>query len=111
MGKFDVAVVQAVLLFGAATWVLTPRLEKSLEGFHHRAVRRMVGMGPKPQRDGTWVYKPIGAALEIVGLEKIGVYIARRQNTVTHYIATRPIMDLCLVEERNPGLQLSMQCW
>ena len=30
MGVFYVAVVQAVLLFGSETWVLTPRLEKSV---------------------------------------------------------------------------------
>ena len=51
--RFYVAVVQAVLLFGSETWVLTPRLEKSLERFHHQAARRMVGMGPKIQQDRT----------------------------------------------------------
>ena len=34
-GKFYVVVVQAVLLLGYKTWVLTPRLDKSLDGFHH----------------------------------------------------------------------------
>ena len=29
-------VSQAVLLFGADTWVLTPRMEWSLDSFHHR---------------------------------------------------------------------------
>ena len=40
-------VVQAVILFGYETWVLTPRLEKYIESFHHRVVRKMLGMGPK----------------------------------------------------------------
>ena len=40
-------------------------------------------------------------------LEKIGVYIARLQNTVAQYIVTCPIMDLCLAAERNPGMHLS----
>ena len=53
MGKFYVVVVQAVLLFGAETWVVTPRLEKALEGFHHRAVRSMSGMVHVLQLDGT----------------------------------------------------------
>ena len=52
--------------------------------------------GPQKNLDGTWVYSLIGAALKIVGLEEIGVYTARRQNTVVQYIATRPNMDLCL---------------
>ena len=32
----------------------------------------------------------------MVGLEDIRVYIACHQITVAQYIATRPIMDLCL---------------
>ena len=30
------AVVQAVLLFGSRTWVVTPRMGKALGGFRHR---------------------------------------------------------------------------
>ena len=53
MGKFYVVVVQAVLLFGAETWVVTPRLEKALEGFHNQAVGSMSGMVHVLQLDGT----------------------------------------------------------
>ena len=35
----------------------------------------MAGMGPKRQRDGTWVYPPIGLALATVGLDENGVHI------------------------------------
>ena len=43
-------------------------------------------MGPKRQRDGTWVYTPIGTALETVGLEEIRVYIdlRQKQNSTVH---------------------------
>ena len=81
-GRFYVAVVQAVLLFGSQTWAMTPRLEKDLEGFHHREVRRMLGMGPKSQHYGTWLHPPIGTALATVGLDEIGVYISCFQNKV-----------------------------
>ena len=47
VGRLYVSVVPAVLLFGSEMWVLNPHMEKSLEGFHHRAARRMEGMGPK----------------------------------------------------------------
>ena len=96
------AVVQTVILFEFETWVLTPQLEKSLEGFHHWAVRRIAGMGPKRQQYGTWAYTPIGAALEMVWLDEIRVYIARFQNMVAQYIVARPITDLCLMAEGNP---------
>ena len=67
----------------------------------------MVGMGPKFQCYGIWVYPPVWAALAMVRLEEIGVYIDRRQNTVAKYIVTFPIIDLCLAAERNPGMHLS----
>ena len=82
VGIFYVAVVQAVLLFGSETWIMTPLLKNSLKGFHHRAARQMMGMVLKCKRDGIWVYPSIGKALEIVGLEEIGLYITLRQNTV-----------------------------
>ena len=62
VGMFYVAVVQAVIIFESETWVLTPRLEKALEGFHHWGVRQMAGMVPKFQYDGMWVYATIGEA-------------------------------------------------
>ena len=81
-GRFYVAVVQAVLLFGSETCVLTPWLEKYLQGFHQQAAWSMEIMGPKRQEYGTWVYPPIEASLEMVGMEEIRVYIACLQNTV-----------------------------
>ena len=83
-----------MLLFGSETQVLIPQLEKSLDEFHHQAARQMASMVPKQQQDRTWVYPPIGAALVMVVLEEIGVYITRRHNTVAQYIANRPIMGL-----------------
>ena len=71
----------------------------------------MAIMGPKRQRYGTRVYPPILAEMAKLGMDEIGVYIARRQNTVTQYIVNRPIMDLCLAAEQEPGLQLSRRCW
>ena len=46
-GNFFKAVVQAVLLFGAETWVLTPRIERALESFMHGAARRITGKNPR----------------------------------------------------------------
>ena len=42
-GKFFKAVVQALLLFGAETWVLIPRIERSLDIFLHGSARRITG--------------------------------------------------------------------
>ena len=57
------------------------------------------------------MYLPIGAALAMVGLYYIGVYISRRHNTVPQYISTRPIMDLCLAAEQKPLMRLFRRWW
>ena len=36
VGRFYVAVVKLVLLFGSEMWIMLPRLDKALEGLHHR---------------------------------------------------------------------------
>ena len=41
------AVMQAVLLFGSKTWVMTPRAKKDFEGFHHQVVHQRAGRSPK----------------------------------------------------------------
>ena len=41
-------------------------------------VRQMASIGPKRQRDGTWVYTLIAEALAVEGMKDIGVYIACR---------------------------------
>ena len=89
----------------------THRLEKALLGFQHRGVWWMAGMGPGRKLDGTWVYPSIRAALAMVGLDVIGVYIACRQNTVEQYIAARPMMELCLAAERRPGMRILRRWW
>ena len=45
-GHFYKAVAQAVLLFGSDTWVLTLRMERALDIFHNRVVRRITGRHP-----------------------------------------------------------------
>ena len=37
--------------------------------------------------------------------------VTRRQNTVTQYIATRPILDLCEQDTWRPGARLSQRWW
>ena len=40
---FFMAVVQAVLFFGAENWVVTPRIGKALWGFQIQVARRLTG--------------------------------------------------------------------
>ena len=43
LGVFFKAFVQQVLLFGAETWVVTPKMEQALSAFLHGAARRLTG--------------------------------------------------------------------
>ena len=110
-GMFHVAVVQQILLYGSESWVLTPRILKALESFHHRVARRITGRMPRRLQNGTWYYPPIGKALEDAGLFSIAEYIARRQRTVAEYVVTRPIFDLVMAEERQRGTPASTRWW
>ena len=45
------------------------------------------------------------------GLQEVNTYVSSRKNTVLQYIATRPIMYLCLASKRRPGPRVEMQWW
>ena len=88
-GKFYEAVAQAVLMFRAETWILTPRMERALDSFQHRFARRITGRQPKRQGDWIWEYPPLTETLGEAGFEGIRKSVTRRQNTVTQYILTQ----------------------
>ena len=45
------------------------------------------------------------------GLTEIRKSIANRQNTVTQYIATRPLLDLCEGDRAREGTRVPMRWW
>ena len=77
-GYFYKSVAQAVLLFGAETWVLTPRMERALDSFHHRVVRRLAGRQPRRRGDGSWSYPPLAEAMGEAGFKGIRKSVTRR---------------------------------
>ena len=104
--SFYTALNQAVLLFGAETWVLTTRMEKALDSFQSRVARKITGKKPRQQKDGSWEYPPLAGAMMEVGMVRIRTSITRRHNTVAQYIATRLILDLCEQATRRPGVSV-----
>ena len=60
---------------------------KVLEGFHHRAARRITGMMEKCGEGGEWDYPSVVEAIEDTGIHPIGVYIRRRQATISERVA------------------------
>ena len=46
-----------------------------------------------------------------VGMEKVEEYVLKMHNMVTHYIATRTILDLCEEAEWKIGTWVSKRWW
>ena len=103
--------VQAVLLFGVETWVVTHRMGKNLGGFQNQVTRGMTGRLPRMTLDGRWIYTSAAAARAEAIFLKMEEYIRRRQNTVTHYIATQSLLDLYEGSERAPEVRVWMRWW
>ena len=104
--KFSKAVIQANLLFGSETWVMTPRTGRNLGGFHHSVALFITGMNPWRYIAGKDIYPTLDAEMEEIGIEEVDSYALLCQNSIAQYILTRPIMELCLVAERTPGEQV-----
>ena len=75
--------VYAIPLYGSETWVMSPRIGRTLGSFHHRVVHRLTGWQPRRRTDGTGVYPPLVKAMVEAGIQEVDTYIAIHQNTVT----------------------------
>ena len=101
-------VVQATLLFGTESWVVSPRIRRPLGGFRHRVARRLKKMQPKRTGVGRWIYLQMDMAMKSVGIEEVETYVLRLQNTISQYILTWMILKLYLEAERRMGARVSM---
>lgn len=110
-GLFYKATIQAILLFGSETWNLSPSAMKCLEGFHVRAARRMTGLQPRREPDGTWTYQSSEKVLEAAGLHTIQHYVEVRRNTVLKFILDRPIFEFCREASRQRGTSNRQYWW
>ena len=54
LGNCFKVVTQAVLLFGAEIWVMTPRVERALSSIQYRNARRFNGRQPRIRGYDSW---------------------------------------------------------
>ena len=97
MGYFYKAVVQAVLLYGSETWILTEGLKRQFQSFHSRVARFLTGKHIRPREDGSWHCPPTAGVLEEAGLETVEEYILRRRQTVRGFVRHRPMYQHCML--------------
>jgi len=94
-GYFYKAIIQAVLLYGAETWVISEFLMNQLRSFHSRVARYLTGRHTRQKEDGSWLCPPTEEVLEAAGLQTIDEYISRRRQTVRGFVRHRPIYEAC----------------
>ena len=81
-GFFLKSVAQSVLIFGAETCMVTPRMGRVLGVFQYQVAQQLTGRLPWRRHDGKLEYTSAIAAIEEANFEAIEEYIWRRQNTV-----------------------------
>ena len=86
MSKFYMTIVQAVLLYGADTWVIKKQDMDRLRSFHKRALRYMTGEHIRQKGDNTWEYPDHQDLLKKCSLFPIETYIQRRRGTLRRYM-------------------------
>ena len=83
MAWFYLAVVQAILLYGSKSWVISHGTLRRLETFHARCARHMAHQHIRRRPDGTWEYPSTAQVLDLCGLSPISTYI---QNARPHFL-------------------------
>jgi len=109
-GMFHKAVVQAVLLCGCESWVLTDKVWKVLASFHDRAARRIARKMPYEVGE-VWIHPPLEEAREDAGVHTIQHCAEKRQNRVAMCVASRPIWPHCVGTDANPDISASQIMW
>ena len=94
-GFFYKAILQAVLLYGSESWIISEHKLNELRSFHHRVARYITGRHIKQLPDGTYDCPPTAEVLETAGLYPLETYIERRKNTIWQAIRNRPIIERC----------------
>ena len=86
MAKFYITIVQAVLLYGADTWVTSKRNMTRLNSFHKPVVQYLTGKHIRKHDEENWEYPNHDVLLKECGLLPLEVYIERRQGTLRTYL-------------------------
>ena len=102
MAKFYLAVVQAVLLYGSDSWVITDRDWKRLQSFHNCAIRYMTGKHIR-KKEEQWEYSDQIKLQKQCGLFSIEEYIEHRRGTLREYLNAnrKELMEEAMATERH----------
>jgi hypothetical protein len=112
MARFYLAMIQAKLLYGSKTWVLSRRLLDHLEHFHAQCARYIAHRHICHLPDNTWEYPPTLEVLDACSLSTIETYIAKRKTTLLNHYAHSLIVHCTVAASRQlqSGVALITKC-
>ena len=110
MAYFYKAVVQAVLLYGAESWVITDRMWRAINSFHNRCTRYISGEHIRQKPNGEWDQPATKRVLEQCRLLTVEEYIAKRKETVKTFVENRPVYKAC-VESIPTASNANQKVW
>jgi hypothetical protein len=110
MAYFYKAVVQAVLLYGSESWVITGRMGKALASFHNRCARYISGDHIRQKPNGEWILPSTASVLEKCKLQTVEEYIRRRRRTISNLVKQRPIYEACVASTPTTG-NVNQKVW
>ena len=96
--KFYRTVVQAVLLFGSETWVLTAAMMQNIKDLHVGFLWQVAGKKARRIGDETWRKEGADSVLQAAGTKPLMEYTKKRQAVVIEWVALRPIFEVCVKE-------------
>ena len=111
MGRFYLAAVQSILLYGSESWTLTDQQLCLLNSFHHHCACHITHMHIRPLPDGTWVTPASTDVLQAAGLKLISTYIQKRQEHVTEFAKNLPIYAQCDASKPTKNTLAHMYWW
>ena len=94
--KFYRVVVQAVILFGSETWVLTAALIKNLEGVHVGFLQEVTDKMALRIWDNKWKKEGEYSVIQEAGTRHLRKYINKSQEKVAELVDLRPIFEVCV---------------
>ena len=102
MGRFYIAVVQAVLLYGAESWKILRREMEALERFQKMAMRYMKGHHIQKDSRRVWHYPEHGEMMKMCGMKPMSHFIRKRRGTLRLYFQNYKVELLKEVKKIGP---------
>ena len=105
------AVVQAIILYGLETWVLSASMEKRIEGTHTEFLRMITGKRSNNLGDRIWETPGEEGIQEATGNQSDRICIEQKKANVAQWVALRPLFEVCARDTGYDGGGRRRKVW